>query len=224
MGRVALEGAKPPLTEAQEDYLKAIYQLAEGGTVGTRLLAERLSVRPASVTGMLKKLAELGLVVHVPYRGVRLTESGERVALEVIRHHRLLEAFLAEALGFPWEAVHAEADRLEHHISETFEARIAELLGHPERDPHGDPIPTPELTLPHPPGVRLAEAGPGDYRLLRVRVQDADLLRALARLGLKPGAMLGVLERLPAGVRLSVGGVRYLVPAEWAEALEVEPL
>ncbi len=221
---MTLEGAKPPLSEAQEDYLKAIYQLAEGGTVGTQLLAERLSVRPASVTGMLKKLAELGLVVHVPYKGVRLTQSGERVALEVIRHHRLLEAFLAEALGFPWEAVHAEADRLEHHISEAFEARIAELLGHPERDPHGDPIPTPELTLPHPPGVRLAEAGSGAYRLLRVRVQDADLLRALARLGLKPGATLWVLERVPAGVRLSVGGVRYLVPAEWAEALEVEPL
>ncbi len=221
---MTLEGPKPPLTEAQEDYLKAIYQLAEGGTVSTQLLARRLAVRPASVTGMLKKLAEMGLVVHVPYRGVRLTESGERVALEVLRHHRLLEAFLAEALGFSWEAVHAEADRLEHHISEAFEARIAELLGHPERDPHGDPIPTPELTLPHPPGRPLAEAAPGAYRLVRVRVQDEDLLRALARLGLRPGTELRLLERPPAGARVAVGEARYLLPGEWAEALEVEPL
>ncbi len=218
-----LEGPKPPLSEAQEDYLKAIYQLAEGGAVTTQDLARRLSVRPASVTGMLKKLAALGLVVHVPYRGVRLTPSGERVALEVLRHHRLLEAFLAEALGFSWEAVHAEADRLEHHISEAFEARIAELLGHPERDPHGDPIPTPELTLPHPPGRALLLAEPGRYRLLRVRAQDADLLRALSRLGLVPGAALSVIERVPAGVRVALSGARYLLPAEWAEALEVEP-
>ena len=221
MDPVTLGQAKPPLTEAQEDYLKAIYQLAEEGPVTTLALAERVGVRPASATGMLKKLAELGLVEYAPYRGVRLTPLGQRVALEVIRHHRLLEAFLAQALGFSWEAVHEEADRLEHHISEALEARIAELLGHPERDPHGDPIPTPELTLPHAPGQALSEAVPGAYRVLRVRAQDADALRVFERLSLVPGKAVRVLERTPLGVRIEAEAGRFLLPSELAEALEV---
>jgi len=202
--------------------LKAIYQLAEEGPVTTQALAERIGVRPASVTGMLKKLAELGLIEHTPYRGVRLTPLGQRVALEVVRHHRLLEAFLARALGFPWEAVHEEADRLEHHISEALEARIAELLGHPERDPHGDPIPTPELTLPHAPGRPLSEAAPGPHRIVRVRAQDADALRVFERLSLVPDKKIRVLERTPLGVRLEAEAGRFLLPNELAEALEVE--
>ena len=222
MKPMTLYGAKPPLSEAQEDYLKAIYQLAEGGPVTTQALAERVGVRPASVTGMLKKLAALGLVEYAPYRGVRLTPAGLRVALEVVRHHRLLEAFLAQALGFSWERVHEEADRLEHHISEEFEARIAELLGHPERDPHGDPIPTPELTLPHPRGPRLAEVAPGEYRVLRVHAQDADALRVFERLALTPGSRVRVLERTPLGVRIAGEAGRLLLPSELAEALEVE--
>ncbi len=221
MSAMNLDGAKPPLSEAQEDYLKAIYQLGEGGTVTTQALAERMGVRPASVTGMLKKLAALGLVEYAPYRGVRLTPSGLRVALEVVRHHRLLEAFLAQALGFSWERVHEEADRLEHHISEEFEARIAELLGHPERDPHGDPIPTPELTLPHPQGPRLSEVAPGDYRIQRIHAQDADALRVFERLSLTPGREVRVLERTPLGVRIVAAAGQLLIPAELAETLEV---
>ncbi len=216
-----LDATKPLLSEAQEDYLKAIYQLGEGGTVTPLALAERMRVRPASVTGMLKKLAALGLVEYAPYRGVRLTPAGLRVALEVVRHHRLLEAFLAKALGFSWERVHEEADRLEHHISEEFEERISELLGHPERDPHGDPIPTPELTLPHARGPRLTETEPGEYRVQRVHAQDADALRVFERLALTPGKPVKVLERTPLGVRIGGEAGRLLLPAELAEVLEV---
>lgn len=216
-----LDATKPLLSEAQEDYLKAIYQLGEGGTVTPQALAERMRVRPASVTGMLKKLAALGLVEYAPYRGVRLTPAGLRVALEVVRHHRLLEAFLAKALGFSWERVHEEADRLEHHISEEFEERISELLGHPERDPHGDPIPTPELTLPHARGPRLTETEPGEYRVQRVHAQDADALRVFERLALTPGKPVKVLERTPLGVRIGGEAGRLLLPAELAEVLEV---
>ena len=211
------------LSEAQEDYLKQIHLLAEGGMVTTQALAGRMGVRPASVTGMLKKLASLGLVDYAPYRGVRLTEAGRAVALEVLRHHRLIETYLAEALGYDWDEVHAEAERLEHHISEAFEARIAEWLGHPERDPHGDPIPTPDLTLP-PHGATLAAAGAGDYRLLRVRSQDKGTLALLARLGLVPGTHFELVENGPAGARIELAGERFLLPAELARALEVEAL
>lgn len=221
MKPMTLDGAKPPLSEAQEDYLKAIYQLAEGGPVTTQALAERVGVRPASVTGMLKKLAALGLVEYAPYRGVRLTPAGLRVALEVVRHHRLLEAFLAQALGFSWERVHEEADRLEHHISEEFEARIAELLGHPERDPHGDPIPTKTLKLPQIPARRLTEASLGRWRVVRVRRQDPDALALYARLGLAPSSALTLTE-VGKGWRIETPQGRFLLPRELAEALEVE--
>ncbi|HQP42529.1 MAG TPA: metal-dependent transcriptional regulator, partial [Thermoanaerobaculales bacterium] len=134
------------LTAPQEDYLKQIFLLGErGDSVGTQTLAVRLGVRPASVTGMVQRLAELGLVDHRRYRGVSLTESGRRVALEMLRHHRLLETYLAETLGYGWGEIHDEAERLEHVISERFEERIAEALGHPTRDPHGDPIPDAQL-------------------------------------------------------------------------------
>jgi DtxR family transcriptional regulator, Mn-dependent transcriptional regulator len=129
------------LSPQSEDYLKAIYSLGTD-RVNTQSLADRLEVKPGSVTEMLKRLAELGLVEHKPYYGARLTPAGERIALELIRHHRLLESYLHQALGYALEDVHREAERLEHHISEEFEARISELLGHPTHDPHGDPIPT----------------------------------------------------------------------------------
>ena len=223
MSPMTLGEPKPALTPAQEDYLRAIYLLGEGGPVAPQALAERLGVRPASVSGMLKKLAELGLVERTAGRSVRLTPRGQRLALEVVRHHRLLEAFLAQALGYPWDAVHAEADRLEHHISEELEERIAELLGHPERDPHGDPIPTPELTLPHRRGPRLSGAAPGDYQIQRVHAQDADALRVYARLGLLPGARLRLLEHTPLGPRVELATGRLLIPRELAEHLEVVP-
>ena len=151
-------------TEAIEDYAKTIHALSrrEDGPVGTSALAERLGVSPGTVTAMLKRMAELGLVEHRPYHGVELTEAGERVALEVIRHHRLIEAYLAEALGMPWDRVHDEAEVLEHYISEELEERIASALGDPSRDPHGDPIPDRELEMAAERGTPLVELQPGD--------------------------------------------------------------
>ncbi len=220
-----LDRAKTPLTQAQEDYLKQIYILSEEGAVTPQALARRLGVRPASVTGMLRKLAHLGLIEYQPYKALVLTQSGTRVALEIIRHHRLLEAFLTRELGFRWDEVHEEADRLEHHISEAFEAKIAERLGHPERDPHGDPIPTPDLELPHAPGVRLSEVPAGTpARLIRVLAQDPDALALFARLGLTPEAEVVVLEKSALGHRIQIGNARYLLPGELADRLEVEAL
>jgi DtxR family Mn-dependent transcriptional regulator len=213
------------LTAPQEDYLKQIFLLGErGGSVGTQSLAERLGVRPASVTGMVQRLAELGLVDHRRYRGVSLTESGRQVALEMLRHHRLLETYLAQTLGYGWAEIHDEAERLEHVISERFEERIAEVLGHPTRDPHGDPIPDAELHLPEDDGVwRLAEPGTaGAATVLRVGSQDPDSLAVLERLGLVPGARLEVLEHSPAGVRIEVGRSRFVVPSELAAQVWVE--
>ena len=129
------------MTETVQDYLKAIWMLERSGTVTTSALAERLGVTAASATAMIKRLASVGLVSHEPYHGVTLTEAGTQAALEVIRHHRLLELYLMQALGLSWDEVHAEAERLEHHLSEALEARIDAALGHPTRDPHGDPDP-----------------------------------------------------------------------------------
>jgi len=213
---------RPQLSEAQEDYLKQVFLLSEGGPVSTQALAERMGVRPASVTGMVKKLAALGLLDYAPYRGVLLTEAGRAVALEVLRHHRLIETYLAEALGYDWDEVHAEAERLEHHISEAFEARIAEWLGHPQRDPHGDPIPAPDLELPAGGGRALDDCSPGRYRLLRVRAQDKGTLALLARLGLLPGTRFELIENGPLGARVELATGRFLLPGELARALEVE--
>jgi len=217
--------ARPPLSEAQEDYLKHLYALEEAlkGPVPTQALAERLGVKPPSVTEMLKKLSALGLVEHLPYRGARLTEAGRRVALEVLRHHRLLETYLHQALGYGWEEVHQEAERLEHVISEALEERIAEALGHPPFDPHGDPIPTRELTLPQGRGLTLDQAPLGPARVARALAQDRGTLNLLARLGLVPGAFLEVLDK-EAGVRVRVGGEVYLLPLELAQRVAVEPL
>ncbi len=217
--------ARPPLTEAQEDYLKHLFLLEEalGGPVPTQALAERLSVKPPSVTEMLKKLKALGLLEHEPYRGARLTERGRRVALEVLRHHRLLEAYLHQALGYGWEEVHQEAERLEHVISEDLEERIAEYLGHPPFDPHGDPIPTKDLTLPSSKALPLTEAPLGRARVARALAQDRGTLNLLARLGLVPGKPLRILEK-GEGVRVEVEGEVYLLPQELARAVGVEPL
>ncbi|BAW01020.1 DtxR family iron (metal) dependent repressor [Thermus thermophilus] len=217
--------ARPPLTEAQEDYLKHLFLLEEalGGPVPTQALAERLSVKPPSVTEMLKKLKALGLLEHEPYRGARLTERGRRVALEVLRHHRLLEAYLHQALGYGWEEVHQEAERLEHVISEDLEERIAEYLGHPPFDPHGDPIPTKDLALPSSQALPLTEAPLGRARVARALAQDRGTLNLLARLGLVPGRPLRVLEK-GEGVRVEVAGEVYLLPRALAQAVGVEPL
>lgn len=211
------------LGEAQEDYLKQILLISRehGGSASTQSLADRLEVKPASVTGMVKKLQSAGLVRHEPYRGARLTENGERVALEVLRHHRLLESYLQAALGYGWDEVHDEAERLEHHISESFEARIDAWLGHPTHDPHGDPIPTAELEWPEGKaptnlvGLEVGKAG----RMQRVTAQDPDSLNLLGRLGLELGASVLVTEHTSTGVRVEVEGQRYLLPVELARAL-----
>jgi DtxR family transcriptional regulator, Mn-dependent transcriptional regulator len=189
----------PELTAAVQDYAKAIYALeTRDGTVSTTALAERLDVRPASVSGMLRKLAVLGLVEHEPYRGVRLTERGRLVALEVIRHHRLLELFLVESLGMSWDEVHAEAEVLEHVLSEDLEELIAAKLGDPTLDPHGDPIPSRELTIADDEARALYDLEPGE-RATFVQVSDAEpeMLRFLADRGVAPGARLEVIERQP---------------------------
>ena len=215
-------------SEAVEDYAKAIHALSGPGrdTVGTSALAERLGVSPGTVTAMLKRMAEMGLVSHEPYRGVTLTEPGERIALEVIRHHRLLEAYLAEALGMPWDRVHDEAEVLEHYISEELEERIALALGDPSHDPHGDPIPDRELALAQLAATRsLGELDPGAKGIF-TRVSDSapEMLRYLAERGIAPGDRLEVVERQPFGgpllVRFSSG--EHAIGGGLAEAMRVE--
>jgi DtxR family Mn-dependent transcriptional regulator len=184
------------LTHAIEDYLKAIYKLStRHGRATTNLLAERLDVTPASVSGMIKKLSNTDppLVDYQKHRGVVLTETGEKIALEILRHHRLLELYLHQMLGYPWELVHEEADRLEHVISEEFEERIAEALGHPLHDPHGDPIPTADLQLPPTSTHALYELREGERAVIqRVRDSDPELLAHLSELGLIPQVELVV--------------------------------
>jgi len=189
------------LTHAVEDYLKAIYEISlEDGRASTSRLAVALGVTPASVTGMLQKLAGMPapLIDYKKHRGASLTTDGERVALEIIRHHRLLEMFLQERLGYTWDEVHDEADRLEHVISEGFEDRIARDLGHPTYDPHGDPIPSPDLQVPPTETVPLSGIPVGAWAVVRrVRDDDSELLRYLAELGLLPQARVQVLEHSP---------------------------
>ena len=189
-------------SSAVEDYSKAIFSLESrsDAPVSTNALAERLGITPGSVSAMLKKLDELGLTTHVPYRGVRLTADGRRLALEVIRHHRLLESFLADALGMPWDRVHAEAEVLEHVISEDVEELIAAKLGHPKLDPHGDPIPNADLELEERPTDSMESLAPGDEGVF-VRVSDSDpeMLRYLAELGITLGVQLEVIDRQPFG-------------------------
>ncbi len=214
-------------TPAVEDYAKAIFSLERRSeqSVSTNALAERLGITPGSVSAMLKRLGELGVISHVPYRGVRLTEDGRRIALEVIRHHRLLESYLAEALGMPWDRVHAEAEVLEHVISEDLEALIAAKLGHPTVDPHGDPIPTAELELEEPLTDRMESLQPGDEGLF-VRVSDSDpeMLRYLAERGIAPGERFLVRERQPFGGPLFVlfGEREHAIGGELAGAMRVE--
>src|SRR6185437_14400721 len=187
------------LTAAVQDYAKAIYTLeSRDGEASTTALATLLDVRPASVSGMLRKMSALGLVEHERYRGVRLSQRGRRVALEVIRHHRLVELFLVESLGMTWDEVHAEAEVLEHALSEELEELIAAKLGNPTVDPHGDPIPSRELKLAETAAPALAELESGEIATF-VRASDADpeMLRFLGERGIVPGARLELVERQP---------------------------
>src|SRR6266545_448343 len=187
------------LSASVEDYAKAIYVLeTRHGVASTTALAERLGISPPAVSAMVKKLDSLGYVSHVPYRGVRLTAEGKRVALEVLRHHRLLETFLVEELGLPWDRVHAEAEVLEHVLSEGLEARIAAKLGEPTRDPHGDPIPATDGSFVEAPSLSLGELERG-ARGIFVRVSDSDpaVLRELAERGIRPGDAVEVVKARP---------------------------
>jgi DtxR family Mn-dependent transcriptional regulator len=216
-----------PASDAVEDYAKAIYGLQRQavGPVSTSALAERLGVAPSSVTAMLKRLDELGLVRYQPYHGVSLTPAGERVALEVIRHHRLIEAFLAQALHMPWDRVHDEAEVLEHYISEELERRIADNLGNPTLDPHGDPIPSSELDLAADRTTALAKLEPGQAATFaRVSDSDPEMLRYLAERGIRPGARLRLTGAEPFGGPLSVevDGREHALGGELADKMRVE--
>ena len=216
---------------AVQDYLKGIYMLSKGlgstEPVPTSALADRLSVTPASATNMLKKLDSLGLVQHANYRGAALTEPGRKIALEVIRHHRLLETYLAEALGVPWDQVHAEAEVLEHFLSEELEERIAAQLGHPEFDPHGHPIPTKDGAVPEHSEQLLWEASEGSsVAVERVSDAEAEALRYLGSIGILPGAAVEIVGRGPLAGPLYVkvqaaGDDVHALSKELAEAVWV---
>jgi DtxR family transcriptional regulator, Mn-dependent transcriptional regulator len=216
------------VSSAVQDYAKAIYALqgrSDGDAVTTNDLAARLSVTPASASAMTRKLADLGLADLEPYRGVRLTPEGERVALEVIRHHRLLELYLAEHLGVPWDRVHEEAEALEHVISEDLEARIAAKLGHPTHDPHGDPIPSADLAIDETATRSLEQLQVGARgRFVRVSDSDPAMLRYLDERGIAIGDDLEVVERQPFGGPLTVviAGARQVLGGALARAMRVE--
>lgn len=202
--------ANPALSRSVEDYLKAIYSLSRSGeAVSTSAIAESLEIQPASVTGMVKRMAEWGLLQHIPYKGVRLTEPGEREALRVLRRHRILETYLCERLGFSWDDVHDEAERLEHAASDDLIEKMAKALGFPSHDPHGAPIPTVAGDIETEDLTTLAEATPGDRVVVRsVRDRDADDLRSMAEEGLVPGAKLRVGPNLSSGAKsIEVEGV-----------------
>jgi DtxR family Mn-dependent transcriptional regulator len=218
------------ITPAIEDYLKAIYQLdqeePEAGSVTGQRIAERLGVASPSVTNMIKRLSDLGLVQHERYRGVELSDTGERIALEVVRHHRLLERYLVEALGYGWDEVHDEAERLEHHISEALEARMAAALGDPTVDPHGDPIPHLDGSVADADTRPLLDLAPGDVAVVRrVSDRDPERLRYLERLGLRPGANLRLLEALPfdGPLRLEIAGAEQVIGRSLGAVIQVAP-
>ncbi len=229
-----LSGAKRPpesaggdRSRAVEDYLKAICKLqSEGAPVSTSALAQQLDRSPASVTNMVKGLAERGLVEHEPYRGVRLSAAGEREALRIIRRHRVIEAYLIQRLGYAWDEVHAEAERLEHAASDELVERMATSLGNPELDPHGSPIPTAEGELTerrHPTLDTLAASTRAIVR--EVSDADEDRLRYLAELGLYPGTEVMVLEHEPfeGPIRIRIDGEERVLGRSLAEVVRVEP-
>ncbi|QLD84884.1 metal-dependent transcriptional regulator [Natronomonas halophila] len=216
------------LSAVMEDYIKAIYAIQNetGERVGTSELADYMDVTSPTVSSMLGKLEDRGLIDREEYRGVTLTDEGEVVALEILRHHRLLESFLTEQLDYDWADVHEEADRLEHHVSDELTERIAEVLGNPGVDPHGDPIPDADLRLPDAEETsRLSTAEEGDEVVVRrIRHQGDEELRYLADAGIEPGIELEVLEIAPFGlvtVRTPEG--EQSLPEEIARLIETAP-
>jgi DtxR family transcriptional regulator, Mn-dependent transcriptional regulator len=213
------------ITAAMEDYLKVIFRLSEDGQrATTQAIAERMNVAAPSATGMIKRLAELKLVEHERYRSVTLTASGKKAALEVVRHHRLLELYLAEALGYSWDEVHEEAERLEHTISEEFEDRIDAALGFPSFDPHGDPIPSRAGTVDEVSDDRLSSLDAGDTATIsRVADSDPEKLRYLGTMGLYPETKIRIVERMPFNgpLKVRVGDHEHFVGTELARSVHV---
>ena len=214
---------KKILTPAHEDYLKAIYTLhASGENVNNSALANMLGVAPASATNMVKKLADLQLVAYTPYQSVTLTEKGTRIALEVLRHHRLVELYLHEKLHMPWDLVHEEAERLEHVISETLEDAMAAALNDPTVDPHGDPIPSKDGRIEAVEGAPLSIAELNrPYRVVRVLAQDPERLNYLGGLGLYPNAVITLLKRAPFSgpLLIDVAGEHHALAHDMAESV-----
>jgi DtxR family Mn-dependent transcriptional regulator len=212
---------------AQEDYLKALFRISAGAetVVPNARLAEEMGVSPGSVSEMLGKLATLGLIVHDPYRGARLSPAGLKVAVEMIRHHRLIETYLVRALGYGWDEVYEEADRLEHSISELLEERMWQALGQPAFDPHGDPIPAPDGTLVEHPTLPLQSATAGsEVTVSRISDRDPAKLRAVERLGLKPGRRVLVVEESvwESPIVVSLDGSQISVPLGLARAIRID--
>jgi len=224
-----MRSPQPPLTRSVEDYLKSVFHLtSQGGFATTSDIAEMLEVAPPSVSGMMKRLSETGLIEHVPYRGVQLTPQGRRAALQMIRRHRILESYLTGKLGYDWGDVHVEAERLEHAVSDRLIDRMAEALGGPRYDPHGAPIPTAAGEIEEAEFITLADARVGTSVVLRqVGDEQPDRLRYLAEQGLTPGARLLIVERQPfngpttvrLGMENRVVG-RELAALLWCEEVE----
>ena len=226
-----MAGETPGLSRSVEDYLKVIYSIGDSGeTVSTSAIAEALDVQPASVTGMVKRLAESAYLEHVPYHGVKLTETGTRQALRILRRHRILETYLTVRLGYRWEDVHVEAERLEHAASEELIERMADALGNPSHDPHGAPIPTSSGEVEATEPYTLAELGPGEDAMVRaVRDDDSEGLQALEAAGLIPGTHLLLRARLrgPAVLELEICGAEprtLKLPLALAQRVYVVPI
>ncbi len=217
-------------TASVEDYLKAIYEIeASSGAAGTNEIADRLAVASASVSGMIRRLADQGLLEHEKYRGVRLTHAGRRVALGTIRRHRIIESYLMQALGYPWDRVHEEAERLEHAASDELVDRMAAAIDEPAVDPHGAPIPTRDGRVAESPSVPLSALEPGQTgHLMRVEDEDADLLRYLDQLGLHLGVAITLIARAPfdGPLTLRAGaepGTEHIIGIALAHRLQVCP-
>jgi DtxR family Mn-dependent transcriptional regulator len=225
---VSAERAIPELTGPVEDYLKTIYELeARNGAAGTNEIAAALRIAAPSVSGMIRRLSSQGLISHEPYKGVQLTREGRRAALKTIRRHRVIEAYLTQALGYPWDRVHDEAERLEHAASDELIDRMAAAIGEPETDPHGAPIPTREGTLGAEPSLSaLAELADGSRaRIARVGDEDGDRLRYLTTLGMQIGAEVELVSREPydGPITVRVDGKRRVIGGELARQIFVEP-
>lgn len=216
------------LTRSVEDYLKAIYQISRDGRAApTNEIAHALELSPASVSGMVKRLSEQGLLEHAPYRGVQLTADGRRVALRMVRRHRIIESYLVAILGYSWDTVHDEAERLEHAVSDGLIERMASALGNPGFDPHGDPIPDADGSVAELAWTPLSEIAEGEtVEIRRVRAEDAELLRYLGSRDLRPGVSVEVLERQPfhGPIRVRADGREQVLGHEVAERLLCVPM